>query len=408
MTMNINYKNIEFYFYPRKTATNYSGKCSIYCAIRENKEVVTAPFSTNIKVSAENWNKRLKTTDDDFKDIVSAEINQVENVLRQIKFNLQMTEKNVSAQLIKDTFLAMTKTKKGSSKSINKIFTLVEMVHQYIQKSESLGASTRTILNIASIKNNIIKYLNQLNKINLKPSDIDLEFIDKYSIWMQKEKKFSTSHANRHISFIRRILDFSILKKQITHNAIQSLQLRASIKLDPVGLSSNEIKLLEGTNNFTPLEQKSVDIFLFMCGCGIDHIDYNNLSDQNLRQIQSTLLLKYERMKTKTYLNTKVCEANPILKHCALNILEKYGNIENLPKISTTQVINKNLQSVARKIGIKTHLTTKRARKTYANVCINEENNSDEQTAYQLGHVKTDKLKHYRRYNDNILNNLIR
>lgn len=405
--MNINYKNIEFSFYPRKTATNKSGKCSLYCAIQENKEIITAPFSTNIKVSSDKWNSKLKTTEDEFKDIISAEINQLENVLRQIKFNLQMTEKEVSAKMIKETFLKITRKKAIKTEKVQK-YTLVKTILLYIKRSEELGVSNRTILNSISIKNNIEKFLKSINKVNMLVSEVDFEFIDSFFIWLKNDSKFSINHSNRHLSFIRRVLDFAIIKKQIKSNPIQSVKFKGEEKLDPIGLSSIEIKQLQNACKLTDLEQISVDIFLFMCGSGIDHIDYNNLTISNLIQKKNTFMLKYERIKTKKHNYSKVCEANPILKECALAIIHKYGGIQNLPKISTTQVINRKIQSVAKAIGIKTHLTTKRARKTYANICINEENNSDEQTAYQLGHVKTDKLKHYRRYNDNILNNLIK
>lgn len=398
---------MDLCFYIRRNdGTNKRGETAIYCTITLNG-ISAVPFSTGIKVIAHNWLPKKKTTSDEMADNVRREINIIENLLRKIKIDLQENSSTLTANAIKDKFKQIRTTataKKPKPKQI--LFT--DMAKLYIETKLKKGASARTKKNNNTFLNNIESYLSK-NKIkNLAPHKIDFEFIEEFTLYFQHELGNSQNYTNCHIGFISSVLDLCVLKKVIKNNPLLSLKLKYSDKIDNKGLTIAELEALETATDLTPDEQKAVDIFLFLCGSGCDYCDYLKLTNESILKKGNILMLKHERQKTVTYLNDYSRTAKPILKQTAIKILDKYASIEEMPRFKHLQDVNFIIQRVAKKLGIKTHLTTKRGRKTFTNISVNTELHTDEQTAYQLGHSTTKQLKHYRSYDDNILNNLLK
>lgn len=398
---------MDLCFYIRRNdGTNKKGETAIYCTITVNG-VSAVPFSTGIKVIAQNWQPKKKTTNDEFSDNVRRELNIIENLLRKIKIDLQENQNILTAQAIKEKFKAIRNTATAKKPKPKQVLFL-DMAKLYIDTKIKKGASARTKKNNSTFLNNIESYLNK-NKIkNLAPHKIDFEFIEEFTLHFQHDLKNSQNYTNCHIGFISSVLDLCVLKKALKHNPLVSLKLKYSDKIDNKGLTLAELEALETAKNLSTDEQKAVDIFLFLCGSGCDYCDFLNLTNESILKKGNILMLNHERQKTVTYLNDYSRTAKPILKQTAINILEKYGSISAMPRFKHLQDVNFLIQSVAKKLGIKTHLTTKRGRKTFTNISINKELHTDEQTAYQLGHSSTKQLKHYRSYDDDILNNLIK
>lgn len=397
---------MDLCFYIRRDAVNKSGQTSIICNITLNG-ISAVPFSTGIKIIAKNWLPKKKTTNDETSDNVRREINIIENLLRKIKIDLQESQTILTANAIKEKFKAIratATTKKTETKEQN---TFLMMAKIYIDTKMKKGASPGTKKNNDTFLNNIESYLVATKRKNIAPQKIDFEFIEDFTLHFQHKLGNSVNYCNCHIGFISSVLDISVLKKVIKHNPLLSLKLKYKDSFDAKGLSMQEIETLQTAENLNDLEQTSVDIFLFLCGSGCDYCDYLTLKNENLIKQNTKLMLNYERQKTVNYNKNGTNIANPILKDCAILVLKKYSSLELLPKIKHIQDVNFMLQDVAKRLEIKTHLTTKRGRKTFSNLSVNKEMHTDEQTAYQLGHSSTKQLKHYREYNNEILSNLL-
>lgn len=394
---------MDLCFYIRRCdAINKSGQTSIYCTITINK-IPSVPFSTGIKVIAKNWLPKKKTTSDEHSDNVRRELNNLENLLRKIKLDLQETEKVVTANSIKEKFLSIRKN--ANQKPEPKI-DFLEMAKKFNENKVKKGASKSTQRSDISHLRNIELYIKYAKIPVLGVADIDLEFIENFSIYFEHDLKMSRNYKNRHILFISNVLDMCVLKKLIKHNPLLSLSLNYEEINDTDSLTIKEIELLETSTYLNEIEVQAVDIFLFMLGTGCDHCDYLNLTNENIIRRNNKVLIRHERQKTVTYLKRKPRNGNPIVKDCALKILEKYGSIDNMPTMSLKQ-INYNLKKIGKRLNIHTRITTKRARKTFTNISINKELHTDEQTAFQLGHSTTKQLKHYREYDEQILSNLL-
>jgi len=398
---------MDLCFYIRRDAVNKSGQTSIICTITING-ISAVPFSTGIKVIAKNWLPKKKTTNDEFNDNVRREINIIENLLRKIKIDLQESQAILTATSIKEKFKVIRNTATAKKSQPKEQVLFMSMAKTYIETKTKKGASIRTQKNNKVFLNNIDKYLKTTKSKNLPANKIDFEFIEDFKIYFQHTLGNSQNYTNCHIGFISSVLDLCVLKKIIKHNALLSLKLKYQDRIDNKGLTLAEIETLEKATDLNQEEQKAIDIFLFLCGSGCDYCDYLNLNDESILKKGNNLMLNHERQKTITYVNEKSMTAKPILKQTAINILNKYGSIAAMPRFKHLQDVNFIIQQVAKRLGIVTHLTTKRGRKTFTNISINKELHTDEQTAYQLGHSSTKQLKHYRSYDDEILSNLLK
>jgi len=77
-----------------------------------------------------------------------------------------------------------------------------------------------------------------------------------------------------------------------------------------------------------------------------------------------------------------------------LILIDKYGGVENLPKISNG-TYNKALKQIQYTAGIEVKLTTKIGRKTFTDIMLNEMHISEEAVAAMLGYSSTRMLKYY-------------
>ena len=181
-----NYYEMDLCFYIRRNdGTNKRGETAIYCTITVNG-VSSVPFSTGIKVIAQNWLPKKKTTSDEFADNVRREINQIENLLRKIKIDLQENSTTLTANAIKEKFKSI-RTNATAKKPKPKQVFFVEMAKLYIETKIKKGASARTKKNNNTFLNNITSYLNSKKIKNLAPQKIDFEFIEDFTLYFQHE-----------------------------------------------------------------------------------------------------------------------------------------------------------------------------------------------------------------------------
>lgn len=397
---------MDVLFYPRKNdATNSSGRCSIYCSITINS-LRCVPFSTNIKIIAKNWNAKKKTTTDEFSDTIRQEILRIENTLRRIKINLEENHQPITAEIIKLNYLKLKKEQTQRKTKTEKL-TLEKIYSIITAQKISLGATKSTDRHDYFLAKTFLDFAEKQGLKSITPNQVSVDLVEDFIFNFKRSKNY----LRQSLALLQKALAYAMKKGLISVNIVKDYIEKpkgSDKKTDEIGLELEEIKALKDYKPENINEEKAVDIFLFMCGTSLDFCDYNRMTDKNIAQIENTKIITIDRKKTDRYDTTTVCEQNAIMKDLALEILEKYGSIENLPRFNDSSNLGKVLKLIAEKIGIDKKLTSKRARKTFANLSINYQKQSDEQTAYQMGHVNTSQLRNYRRYNHKILDNLIK
>lgn len=125
----------------------------------------------------------------------------------------------------------------------------------------------------------IFSFLKYSKIENIKCNGIDYAFEDYFELFIQK-KRFVTNFMDRLIGLVKNVLDFAIIKKHLTHNPLTALQFKYDEKLNTTSLDFEHIELLQNHSFITRI-QKVVDVFLFMCGTGIDHCNKIRLKSYN-------------------------------------------------------------------------------------------------------------------------------
>lgn len=398
---------MDLLFYPRMNdATNASGRCSLYCKITVNK-LPCVPFTTDIRIFAKNWQPKKKTTNDEFADTVRQEINRMENILRRIKIDLEERHEPITAEIIKYNYQKLKKEQRQTKPQPTETTTLESLYRAKTRKKMKEGAKESTEKHDFYMSKLFLDFAESKGYKDIKPSSVTLELVEKFS----EEFRHSKNYLRQTINFLSKTLDTAVKRKIITHNPVKDIELPkggSTKKNNEIGLELEEIEILKNAETFTEREKTAIDVFLFMCGTSLDFCDYNSLTEKEIETIGTTKIIRAERQKTDRYDTDRICQHNAIIKTLALEILEKYGKVENLPRFKYSHDLDAILRAIAERNGIEKEVTTKRARKTFANLCINYEMHTDEQTAYQMGHVDTKQLKNYRKYNDKILSNLIK
>lgn len=386
-------------------ATNASGRCSLYCKITINK-LPCVPFSTDIRIYAKNWQAKKKTTNDEFSDTVRQEINRLENILRRIKIGLEERHEPITAEIIKYNYQKLKKEQR-QTKQPTDTTTLESLYQAQTRRKMKEGAKDSTNKHDFYLSKSFLDFAESQGYKEIKPASVTLELVEKFC----DDFKHSKNYLRQTINFLMKTLDTAVKRKIITHNPVKDVELPkggSTKKNNEIGLELEEIEILKNAETFTERERTAIDVFLFMCGTSLDFCDYNSLTEKSIETIGTTKIIRAERQKTDRYDTERICQHNAIMKTVALEILEKYGKVENLPRFKYSHDLDAILRDIAQRNGIEKQVTTKRARKTFANLSINYEMHTDEQTAYQMGHVDTKQLKYYRKYNDKILSNLIK
>lgn len=400
---NIKVYSMDILFYPRMNdATNRAGQCSIYCKITVN-DLPCVPFSTDVRVTAKNWNAKRKTTNDEFSDTVRQELNKIENNLRKIKIELEERNEPISAESVKQRYQKLFKEQ--SQKQQVKTLLLRDIFDLLTDRKMKQGASDSTLTHDYNLVRLFLDFTKKVGIKDIKPYQVNTQLVQQYI----DNFPFSKNYLRQSVAVIDKALDYAVRNQIISKNQMKGyieMPKGGGKKTSEIGLNLKEIEILK-KGNFNEPEQRAVDIFLFMCGTGLDFCDYNKLTSDDILLFGKRRIVNKKRQKTDRYDTEKYYEQNAIMKDVAIEILDKYGSVENLPRFKFVAHVNSLLKSVAKKNEINHVLTTKRARKTFANLSINYENHSDEQTAYQLGHASTKQLSNYRRYNQNILLSLV-
>lgn len=399
---------MDLLFYPRlNDATNTAGRCSLYCKITVNK-LSCVPFSTDIRIYAKNWQPKKKTTNDEFSDTVRQEINRLENILRRIKIDLEERHEPITAEIIKYNYLKLKKDQRQiKTPTASNSTTLESLYSAFTEKKMKEGAKKSTKRHDYYLAKSFLDFAEKKGFKEIKPSNVTLELVEHYCESFSNSKNY----LRQSVKLLIRVLDIAVKKKIISQNPAKEVELPkggSTKKNNEIGLEPEELEILKNSKTYTEREEKAIDVFLFMCGTSLDFCDYNILTENDIVTIGTTKIVRAERQKTDRYDTERICQHNAIMKEVALEVLGKYGSVENLPRFKYSHDLDAILREIAERNGIEKIVTTKRARKTFANLSINYEKHSDEQTAYQMGHVDTKQLRNYRRYNDKILGDLIK
>ncbi|CAH0994412.1 hypothetical protein EMA8858_00521 [Emticicia aquatica] len=370
----------------RRQSESKSGEVAVYITVTCNGQ--KAQFNSFVKGQEKQWNAKKKCFNGVENEPINAKLRLITSTLQQIELQLSASNQEVTAKTIIEAYKSKLESKVVKA---DKTPLFSKVLDAYLQRQNEYGSKHQTKKNHNTYRRHLIAFLKQSKKENIRCQDFDYDLAEEFKLFMFRNKS-GNNHTSRVLGLVKRVLDFAIIKKYIPNNQLTALRLKFDERINTTSLDIEHLERLQN-HTFTPRLEKIVDMFLFMCGTGIDHCDYARLTNDNYYLENGRHFIKQERQKSGS-------EADALMLNFAIKILDKYKSINDLPKCSLTE-LNRELKEAAKIVGIYIRLTSKIARKTYANHLANISGFSDENIAYFMGHKTTKHLKHYRKIKKN-------
>ena len=197
-------------------------------------------------------------------------------------------------------------------------------------------------------------------------SDIDIDFLSKYYLFLQETKDCTNNGAMKHMQRLKKVLTMGRKLGWMKNDPFQDFKIKFH-KYDKIILDKEELQAIE---NLTGLSQKLElvrDAFIFSCYTGLAYVDLKNLTTDNIvHGIDGNLWIITRR--TKTDIKARI----PLLPK-ALELIEKYKNhpkrsLNTVVPIYSNQKTNDYLKDIAVLAEIQKPLSFHVARHVFATI----------------------------------------
>ena len=230
-------------------------------------------------------------------------------------------------------------------------------------------------------------------------TDTDMENLTDH---FMHEKGFKYSYVEKHLRYVVEVMSWSASKGLIRFNPLEKFRISRGCDVpDTTHLPVAELKRLIDFDFNTLVRQKKLtqkkadalarerDAFVFNCFTGMHHVDYR-AKKFTIEEKTGEYWLNGAREKTGGGFTIKLLEP-------AVAIFKKYGSeLAELPAIANGGR-NDYLHLIAAHCKLSIDLTTKIARKTFADMALNELMLDANDVAALLGLNSTRQLRHYAR-----------
>ncbi len=202
-------------------------------------------------------------------------------------------------------------------------------------------------------------------KTNLRLSQMDLNFVEKFDYFLRIEKKAGIEGVGTMHKKMSAVLRSAFKKKLIGFNPYEDFKILKG-KPKSVSLTIEEVEALR-TLDLNKIKDKglltTIDLFLFGCCTGLRCSDIANLKVGNIINGEkiSTIM---EKTKNKVEI--------PIFKK-AKDIIEKYriDGVDRCFPLRTNQCLNRDLKIIAKLCKIDKNLTFHMSRHTFGTIIAN-------------------------------------
>jgi integrase/recombinase XerD len=372
-------------FWIRKNKRNSIGEAPIYCRITVNSK--RAPdFSTGIKVPIDKWNPTRQVIRGD-------EFNPYNDVLFELRTQILKTRNQLESKQIRCTPHKLKDIVTGKEKIDYTILEIFEKYLEYGKKLLEAGEIEKgTYKNYLTRHKNITEFLTEKKFSKYFPEEIGPGIMDALKVFVSSEKNFARETQKKTVEYFKNVLDYAETQKFISLNPVRAYKVGIKRIKKKVFLRPPQLKIIRDYDYAVQYIQSAADLFIFCCYTGLTFADmeaFDPLSDMNM--FDSRPYIAKLREKNRNIKEGQLDIIAPILPP-AWDILVKYDF--KLPVISN-QKLNIYLKEVANITGIQVNLTHKIARKTFANLMINDYKVSLLSVSKMMGHSSTRVTEEY-------------
>ena len=337
--------------------------------IKSTSKKLKGQWYPRMYINSSNWDKELKPRHREVLFYYRADTEEKKKQNRASQKLLDSIYKEY-----KERF-AGAEYQDGVQQSISLKKQLDEMIDLKADKSKS------TIQGYNNLKNALEGFCKAYGySFNMDINRINLEFIDKYRIWLVNEKNYKGDTAHKYFSLLGSVLKKAKGYGRLYHNPFDGeIEYPKRSENKMVYLTGEEVQKMK----YTPFKYDQIkSAFLFMCHTGIRQGDCCKLTWGDLPVIDGVTKLNVKTQKAKTDIYFK-------LPKVALDLLPKrMGDSDKVfPNLDFSADNNERLRMWAYKSGVKKHITPHTARHTFAFWMLSVHNTPLYTVSKLLGHT---------------------
>lgn len=380
-------------FIIRKAKLLKNGEAPICMRITINKRVAEVMIKRSIPVDL--WNQKKECSKG--KDRVATELNHYINTVRakilQIHRELEIDNKPITADIIKDCFYGRDKVQRS----------LLEVYAEHNEKCRALIGkeyTESTVIKFETSINRLKEYIRSCyHRDDIMLAELDGQFIRDFDFWLKTEKHCQNNSALKHLKNLKKVVRIALANDWIKKDPFYGIHFKQE-EVNVEFLSREELDILMNKEFAIKRLEQVRDIFVFCCFTALAFVDVQQLSREHLiKDNNGALWIRKARQKTNQMCNI------PVLS-IPQRILGKYeDNAECIKKgvllpVISNQRMNAYLKEIADLCGITKRLTTHVARHTAATVVFLANDVSMENVSKILGHSNIRMTQHYARVLD--------
>ena len=375
-------------FIIKKAKLLKNGEAPICMRITVNKRVAEVMIKRSIPVDL--WNQKKECSKG--KDRVATELNHYINTVRakilQIHRELEIDNKPITADIIKDCFYGRDKVQRS----------LLEVYAEHNEKCRALIGkeyTESTVTKFDTSINRLKEYIrSRYHRNDIMLAELDGQFIRDFDFWLKTDKHCQNNSALKHLKNLKKVVRIALANDWIKKDPFYGIHFKQE-EVNVEFLSREELDILMNKEFAIKRLEQVRDIFIFCCFTALAFVDVQQLSREHLiKDNNGALWIRKARQKTNQMCNI------PVLS-IPQRILRKYeDNAECIKKgvilpVISNQRMNAYLKEIADLCGIAKRLTTHAARHTAATVVFLANDVSMENVSKILGHSNIRMTQHY-------------
>jgi integrase len=366
--------------------------------ISNKKKVIEK--STGISAQKDQWDEIAKKFIGEGAGYKNAELNRVRSKLDMARANFLLT----GSTILLEESISPPKHKIDLQPRL-----LLEIVDEYIalqqQKIRQEGQKKHTGnieigTYVTYLKRRdclLIPYLKLYNLMDILIKDVNIRFFETFDIWITSQrtpqgKTRGQAYANKAIKFLKTVLKFALGRDYIHKNIGTSYDGKKESVRPVKTLSMDDIEKMENVEFLSLTERRCLDGFLFSFETFLHYGDYMQLKPEHIKTDKDGGVWLVKDRK-KSIEEGRQVQRIPLTEK-AIALIDKYGGVENLPKIHNGRA-NFLIKNVAIRAGIYKHVCIKMARSAAISNSYNNKKMRGESISIMAGWTTTRELKAY-------------
>ena len=287
-------------FIIKKAKLLKNGEAPICMRITVNKREAEVMIKRSIPVDL--WNQKKECSKG--KDRVATELNHYINTVRakvlQIHRELEIDNKPITADIIKDCFYGRDKAQRS----------LLEVYAEHNEKCRALIGkeyTESTVTKFDTSINRLKEYIRSCyHRDDIMLAELDGQFIRDFDFWLKTEKHCQNNSALKHLKNLKKVVRIALANDWIKKDPFYGIRFKQE-EINVEFLSREELDILINKEFTIKRLERVRDIFVFCCFTALAFVDVQQLSCEHLiNDNNGALWIHKARQKTNQMCNIPV------------------------------------------------------------------------------------------------------